>query len=157
MAIEEQDEGQEKPKSKKKLIIIIIIGIIVLLASAAGTYFFVIKGNNSSLMPKKAEVKPEVSTFELGGIVVNLSDQGHYLRVSPVLEYNKNEKIAEELKGKKSQIIDQAITVLRKKPVNSLISVDSVESIKAEVLESANKCLEKPEFKRLYFVEFLVQ
>ena len=153
MATEEQDVGQDKQKTKKKLIII-VIGIIVLLASAAGSYFFVIKGN-SSLMPKKAEVKPEVSTFELGVIVVNLSDPGHYLRVSPVLEYDKNEKMVEELKGKKSQIIDQVITILRKKSVDNC--KNSLESIKTEILESANKCLEKPEFKRLYFVEILVQ
>lgn len=154
MATDKQDEGKGK-KSNKKLIII-IIGIVVLLASAAGSYFYVIK-SNSSTTTKKVEVKAEVSTFELGGIVVNLANQGHFLRVAPVLEYNKDEKMAETIKTKKSEIVDNVITILRKKTVSNLLSVESVESIKADILEKANTCLEKPEFKRLYFVEFLVQ
>ena len=154
MATEKQGEGQVK-KSKTKMIII-IIGIVVLLASAAGSYFFVIKKNPSSTH-KEVETKPEVSTYELGSIVVNLADQGHNLRVSPVLEYDKDEKLLEELKGKKSQIIDQVITILRKKTVGNLSAADSVEKTKAEILEGANKCLEEPKFKRLFFVEMLVQ
>ena len=150
---EKKAEGKENKKSKKKLII--IIGIIVLLASAAGSYYFFVIKADSSKESKKEEPKPEVSTFELGSIVVNLADQGHFLRVSPVLEYNKDEKMAEELNGKKSEIIDQVITILRKKSVENF--KNSLESIKTEILEAANKSLEHPEFKRLYFVELLVQ
>ncbi|ACV61611.1 flagellar basal body-associated protein FliL [Desulfofarcimen acetoxidans DSM 771] len=151
---EKKSEGQETKKSKNKLIII-IIAIVVLLASAAGSYYFFVIKAHSSKETKKEEPKPEISTFELGSIVVNLADQGHFLRVSPVLEYEKDEKMAEEVKTRKSEIIDQVITILRKKSVENCSK--SLESIKEEIIAAANKSMEEPVFKRLYFVELLVQ
>ncbi|WP_066637261.1 flagellar basal body-associated FliL family protein [Desulfolucanica intricata] len=157
MAKENKDgEKTERKPKRGKLIIQILAVIVLLLAGAAAAYFIVSEEVSIPFLNRAAE-EPEKINYSLEGIVVNLSEPGHYLRVTPVLEYYKDEKLNKEIEDKKPQIIDEIIIILRNKSTKELMQEDSVESIKAELLSAINKYLTAGKVNRLYFVEFLIQ
>jgi flagellar FliL protein len=92
MSVEEKKEGEEgavaKPKSKKKLFI--IIGVVVLILAAGVPILFL--GGGEEVKDEHAAAEEEevkhYTTVALDPIIVNLSANTAFLKVSMILEYD---------------------------------------------------------------------
>lgn len=146
-----------KPKKKKTILIILII----LVVTAAGAYAYFHKSADQTGEVKKAKTvkTTEQEVLDMGEIVVNLGSNGgsHYLRVKIVIEYPKDKKLAEELKKKKHIISDTVITTLRSKTYAEVISANSAQGLKNDLIREINNNLVSGDITGMYFTDFLVQ
>ncbi|WP_165792036.1 flagellar basal body-associated FliL family protein [Desulfocucumis palustris] len=157
------NEGENTAKSKKNnggiaKIVAIALGSVIFGAVVVGAlaYFIGIPG----LAPKaKAAAPPEMEQLDLGDRVINLADEdgSRYLRVKIVLEYPKNEKFAQELEKEKPFIQESILHILRTKTVDDIRPVPKEEEVKAEIINSINKKLQKGKVEKIYFTDFLIQ
>jgi len=145
---------------KKK---VLIISLVVLVLLTIGGIAFSLK-----YLPVKkylgikalAANKEEVTqTVEMGSMTVKLADsnEAHYLRVNPILEFKADKKLEEEISKKNYLIRDSFLKVMRSKFMSDIQSVQGSEALKAQFLEVINKHLKSGRIKRIYYIEFLVQ
>jgi len=165
MAEEEKEDGQpdeEKAvkikKSNKSLFL--VIGIIVLALAGGGVaYSLLVGGKGKSHEEKKEDKdKKEIKTalVALDSFVLNLAEQGRFLKVTMQLELvdAANLPLVTE---KTPQLRDAIITLMSSKSVESVSSAEGKLQLKDELLLRANQAVGKDIFKNLYFTEFVMQ
>jgi len=156
-----EDEKETKPKkstSNKNLFLIIGI-IVVALAGGVVAYTMLTGGKSDSHESKKNDKdKKEVKTalIALDSFVLNLAEQGRFLKVTMQLELvdATNQPLVTE---KMPQLRDSIITLMSSKSVESVSSLEGKLQLKDELLLRANQTMGKDLFKNLYFTEFVMQ
>jgi flagellar FliL protein len=164
---EEKEEVQEEtteapPKKGSKMLLIIIIAASVVLGAGGfiGYKLLASKGSEADQQKKEVEKKKEKENaiFALDPFVLNLADNGRYLKVSIQFEIS-DESMHEFVKSRTPQLRDTIITLVSSKSLNSISSPEGKFQLKDEVLFRANQIMgmEKDLLKNLYFTEFVMQ
>lgn len=96
----------------------------------------------------------DVKVLQIKSFVVNLADQGHYLRTTITLEYTDS-ALAKELSQREYRVRDAIISVLRTKQVSDL-QPSSTDKIREELITAINNVLQG-KITGLYFDEFIIQ
>lgn len=155
-----QEETPELPKKKgnKMLVIIIAVVCIVVGGGFIGYKLMASKGSETETENKEVKTTKESVIFALDPFVLNLADNGRYLKVSIQFEIS-DKSMHDFVKSKTPQLRDTIITLVSSKSLNSISSPEGKFQLKDEVLFRANQILgmEKDIFKNLYFTEFVMQ
>lgn len=149
-----EGEKKEKKSGNKKMIIIIAVAAVLAIAGGFFTYTqLVAKGKEES--HKKEETKKTV-LIPLDPFVVNLAEQGRFLKVTMQLELidEVNQPMAAE---KVPQFRDAIITLISSKSAEALASPEGKIQLKDELLLRLNHTSGKEIFKNIYFTEFVMQ
>lgn len=156
---EETVSKPEKKSGKMKKIIIILFVLVVLCGAGATGYLYMTKLSKSSSNAAQNANKPpdNPATTNLGSMLVNLSGGEHYIRLTPVLEYQSNSKLDAELKTKNYIIADTVISYLRSKSLSDVQAPESIGKIRVELANAINKKLVSGKIYRVYFTEYLTQ
>jgi len=95
---------------------------------------------------------------KLAPLVINLNEASgrHYLKTTIVLEISQKEWVA-EVEKRIPSLADMVISTLCDKRLQDLKRPQSREEIKREILARAQKTLQSPKIKQVYFDEFLFQ
>jgi len=166
------EKGSQDKSGKSYKGILVVLAILVLaIGTGAGWYVFVRESpsDNLPLMPPSEDndtydsvynnmmAGVKVDKFEVKDMVVNLAGDGgrHYIRLSVVLEYPKEQKkLYEEIKEKEHVIKDDLVASIRSKTIND---VNNSDELKEDLLKSVNKKLRHGRFVAIYFTDFLIQ
>jgi flagellar FliL protein len=153
---EEQTEGAKK-KTGKSLLIIIIAASIVLGAGGFVGYKL-LAGKKADTEEHTEAVVAKSDIIALDPFVLNLLDQGRYLKVTLQFEIS-NASYSDAVKEKTPQLRDTIITLVSSKSLSSISSPEGKFQLKDEVLFRVNQIMgmEKDVFKNLYFTEFVMQ
>jgi flagellar FliL protein len=135
--------GAEPKKSKKKMMIIIAVVLIV----AVG-YFMMGKKKATA---KDAPPVPGV-VVAMDATTMNLAD-GHFLKLKLALQTIKGVK-AEEVDT--SEAADIALNEFSNRPMATMVTSESREKIKADLLAKLKKAYPK-EVMNVFFTEFVMQ
>jgi len=163
MAEEKEDANQEEEKKKpakggnKNLIIIIAIAALAL-GGGIFAYMHFAGGKAKSEEAKSDDKKSQTKTalIALDPFVVNLAEQGRFLKVTMQLEIGDalNQPLIAE---KTPQLRDAIITLVSSKSADAVSSPEGKFQMKDELLLRANQAMGKEIFKNLYFTEFVMQ
>lgn len=150
----EGEEIKEKKSGSKKMLIIIAVAAILVIAGGFFTYTQLIARGKSGESHKEEEKK--TALIPLDPFVVNLAEQGRFLKVTMQLELSdaKNQPVATE---KVPQFRDAIITLISSKSAESLSSPEGKIQLKDELLLRINQAAGKDLFKNIYFTEFVMQ
>ncbi|MBI4698365.1 MAG: flagellar basal body-associated FliL family protein [Nitrospirae bacterium] len=163
---QEKEEGkaEEAPKKKKavkskKAMMMIIIGVSVAVVLGVGGFFGykMISGSKGQAAEKKHDSEKTL-LVGIDPFVLNLADQGRYLKFTIQLELN-DEKMQSLVTDKSSQIRDAIIMLVGNKPAQSIASTEGKFQLKDEILLRVNQIMgpDANAFKNLYFTEFVMQ
>jgi len=157
---EQPAEGaeQEKPLRKSNKSLYLVIGILVLVLAGGGAAYVLLAGKKGGEHEGKKEEKKETKTVLVGldSFVVNLSEQGRFLKVT--MQFEVADVLNQPLVADKTpQIRDAIITLVSSKSVESVSSPEGKFQLKDEILLRANQAVGKDVFKNLYFTEFVMQ
>jgi flagellar FliL protein len=148
----EEPATRQKPRSsRKKLLVIIGIVAAVVLAGGGVTGYMVLKKPGG--VTKNASQSALVA---LDPFVVNLAEQGRYLKVTMELEVEDaaNQTV---VKDKLPNLRDAVITLLSSKSSESVSGPEGKFQLKDELILRANQAMGKEVFKNLYFTEFVTR
>ncbi len=160
-----QDDAAEAPpkKGNTKLIIIIAAAVVVLIAGGFVGYTLLAGGDEEEEGGGDAHHEEEVeeeesSILSLSPFILNLTDQGRYLKVTIEFEIS-GESTKEKVEKKTPQLRDTIITLVSSKSIKSISSPEGKFQLKDELLFRANQIMgmEQDIFKNLYFTEFVMQ
>ncbi|NTU41465.1 MAG: flagellar basal body protein FliL [Nitrospirales bacterium] len=163
MAAEKHEEGAAEPvkqKEKKggsKKLLIIILAAVLVLGGAGG--FAAYKLFFSKAKAGEAEHKKEAQKSVLVALdpfVVNLTDQGRYLKVTMQLEIMDAAQQA-MFQEKMPNIRDTVITLLSSKSAESVAGPEGKLQLKDELILRVNQAVGKDVLKNLYFTDFVMQ
>ena len=163
---EEKEEAQPedakalKTKKSNKSLFIVIGIIVVALAGGIAAYTLLFSGKGGHTPEAKHEEKSakESKTLlvALDSFVLNLAEQGRFLKVTMQLELSDaaNQQLVTE---KTPQLRDAIITLMSSKSAEAVMSPEGKMVVKDELLLRANQAVGKDVFKNLYFTEFVMQ
>ncbi len=153
---EPQEPQQEIPKKgKNKLIIIIAIVTLVLSASSFLAYIMLIDGKGKAGEGYKKDSE-KAALLSLEPFVLNLTEQGKYLKVSMQFEFS-DASYQPLVADKIPQLRDAIIILISSKSSESVSSPEGKFQLKDELILRANQAVGKDAFKNLYFTEFVMQ
>jgi flagellar FliL protein len=123
-----------------------------------------------NLIPEAAGIRPAWALEKNSGsggpgpmvkltpLVINLNEASgrHYIKTTIVLEIGQKEWV-EEVEKRLPSLADMVISTLCDKRLEDLRRPQSREEIKKEILARAQKTLQSPKIKQVYFDEFLFQ
>ena len=147
---------EQKSKTVYKILLFITAALIIILVS--GTILGI--NTNKTEKTERPDFKDTVTKNlfdDLGRIRILTADkQAGAAVVSPVLEYNGDDKaFQEELIQKKEEIRTVVLNWFSTKSVYELYTMPD-ETIKKEQLHSINELLDLSKVKNLYFKEFVI-
>ena len=147
---------EQKSKTVYKILLFITAALIIILVS--GTILGI--NTNKTEKTEWPDFKDTVTKNlfdDLGRIRILTADkQAGAAVVSPVLEYNGDDKaFQEELIQKKEEIRTVVLNWFSTKSVYELYTMPD-ETIKKELLHSINELLDLSKVKNLYFKEFVI-
>lgn len=144
---------------KKVLVIPLIILFVLTIGAIAYSLNYLPVKKFLDFKAITASKEKATQTVEIGSMTVKLADsnEAHYLRVNPVLEFVEDKKLAEEISKKNYLIRDSLLRVMRSKLMSDIQPVQGSEALKAQFLEAINKHLKSGQVKKIYYVEFLIQ
>ena len=147
---------EQKSKTVYKILLFITAALIIILVS--GTILGI--NTNKTEKTERPDFKDTVTKNlfdDLGRIRILTADkQAGAAVVSPVLEYNGDDKaFQEELIQKKEEIRTVVLNWFSTKSVYELYTMPD-ETIKKELLHSINELLDLSKVKNLYFKEFVI-
>jgi len=153
-----EDKGEKAAKSNKNLFIMIGI-IVVALAGGLGTYVLLFSNKGSHQESKHEEKKKDeakTALIALDAFVLNLAEQGRFLKVTLQLELSDaaNQALVTE---KTPQLRDAIITLMSSKSAEAVSSPEGKMQLKDELLVRSNQAIGKDIVKNLYFTEFVMQ
>jgi flagellar FliL protein len=159
---EGKKDGEEKPAGRpggNSLLLVIII-IILAVAGGGAAYFFLLsgKGGHAENAKEKKEAKKEAksSLVALDPFVMNLAEQGRFLKVS--MQFEVADEANQPVVGERMpQLRDAVITLVSSKSADALASPEGKFQLKDELLLRANQAVGKDVFKNLFFTEFVMQ
>ncbi|ACX53114.1 flagellar basal body-associated protein FliL [Ammonifex degensii KC4] len=145
-------------KGKKSKLVLILLLLLVLAGVSGGGIFLGVKLAGGK-KPAQPPPPPPLKTVSLDSIVVNLADgdTNHYLRVTVVLAVPADEKLAKEIEGKKFELRDLIIQLLRHKTFAEVMKPDYPTKLKEELKQKINAYLGGDKVKEIYFTEYLAQ
>lgn len=151
----EGEEVKEKKSRSKKMIIIIAVAAVLAIAGGFFTYTQLIAKGKKGESHAKVEEK-KTALLPLDPFVVNLAEQGRFLKVTMQLELAdaEDQAIATE---KVPQFRDAIITLISSKSAEGLSSPEGKIQLKDELLLRLNQTSGKEIFKNIYFTEFVMQ
>lgn len=158
--LDEEKEKETKSKGSHKNLYV-VIGIIVLALIGGGVAYTLLAGGKKSSHEAAKDVKEEKKEAKsvlvaLDSFVLNLSDQGRFLKIT--MQFELAEAANQALMADKTpQIRDTVITLMSSKSVESVSSAEGKLQLKDELLLRANQTVGKDIFKNLYFTEFIMQ
>lgn len=149
---------EETGKGGKKKLLIIVALVVLLLGGGVADYllFFVSKGKGAEAGHKEASSKAKTVLVPLDPFVLNLAEQGRFLKMTMQLELN-DQALQPTVTTKMPQLRDVTITLVSSKSVESVSSPEGKFQLKDELLLRANQVMGKDAFKNLYFTEFIMQ
>jgi len=154
-----EDEAKNKPPRKSSKSLFLVIGILVLaLAGGGAAYVFLFSNKGAEHQDSKKEEKKETKTalVALDSFVVNLSEQGRFLKVTMQFELGDAANL-QMVTDKTPQVRDAIITLVSSKSAESVSSPEGKFQLKDDILLRANQAAGKDIFKNLYFTEFVMQ
>ncbi|HZK33971.1 MAG TPA: flagellar basal body-associated FliL family protein, partial [Bacillota bacterium] len=143
----EQDKKQNKKQNKKKLLAIIIFTILVTLAVSFVIYAYV---TQSYIFAEKVRDITNY-TYTLDEMVINLNNQGRYLKTTIALGYSLEGDL-DILLSKEVQIRDTVISILRSKTVEDIMAVENTDPLKVEMEEKINECFDEKIVTDVYII-----
>ena len=159
---EVQEETAEIPKKKGNLKLIIIIAAVTIVLGAGGFVGYKLMSggdeHESEEASKEETAEALSSIYPLSPFILNLTDQGRYLKVTIEFEIGDEESAA-LVEKKTPQLRDTIITLVSSKSIKSISSPEGKFQLKDELLFRANQVMgmEKDILKNLYFTEFVMQ
>ncbi len=175
MPIEDIDNEEQQPvvKSTPKLRKIIIasisaiIIIFILIVSILLVKKFVAPKDDTlknldeeSLIDKRGSEPGAI--FALDSIIVNMAepDSDRYFKLEVKFEIIGDKKIKEkgleEMEQRRSEIVDQIISIMSAKKRSDIINFAGKENLKKEILKAVNNTLITCKVVRVYFTDFVV-
>lgn len=152
--------GESQPKKGNKKLLFILIGgvVLLLIAGGAGGYMFLADGKQkgSAGQEKEKAARGKAVLFALDPFVLNLAEQGRFLKVSMQLELT-DEASQASANERTPQLRDAFITLVSSKSADSLSSPEGKFQLKDELLLRANQAIGKDVVRNLYFTEFIMQ
>ncbi len=151
-------EPPQKKSGKKKLMIIIAGAIIICLGSAYFAYTMINskQGKGDQSTSGKASETAKVELLALDPFVMNLAEQGRFLKMS--VQFELADKSYQPLVTDKiPQLRDAIIILVSSKSFESITQPEGKFQLKDEILLRANQAIGKDVFKNLYFTEFVMQ
>ena len=149
---------QKQPGKGNKKLIIIAGAILLLLASGFLAYimFYGEKGKADTAAHKKEESSGKDMFVSLDPFVMNLAEQGRFLKLS--MQFELTDKSYQPMVlDKIPKLRDAIIILISSKDSESLSSPEGKFQLKDELLLRANQIIGKGVFKNLYFTEFIMQ
>jgi flagellar FliL protein len=155
----------EKKGNKKKFInlvfiLIMVSFVIIITVNATSCTLFKKKGNSTKATTEKATEGTKVfgPTFDLGEMIVNLSDEGQarYAKMSVAFEL-KDEKALEEAKKRDPQIRDMVVELIGSETSEEILSLDTRNALKQEILKKINTQFAGDLLVQVFFTNILVQ
>lgn len=168
--------SNDTPKSggRRRLLLILLV---ILVATAGLVYFLsggasVVEGSSSGGIvggirnifgsgagsdgqaPQGPVNDKDVKVTQIDSFVVNLADQGRYLRTTITLEYTDT-AVERELAAREYRVRDAIISVLRTKQVADL-QPSATGALREELITAINQAL-SGKIIGLYFDEFIIQ
>ncbi len=162
MANEKKDSNpeelkQKEPKKKGKLLFFIAGALVFIIGAGIATYLFLFSGRSKAEGSHKEEkIDEKISLFALDPFVLNLAEQGRFLKVTMQFELS-NPSYQQMLSERVPHLRDAIITFLSSKSSDTLSSPEGKFQLKDELLLRANQAAGKDIFKNLYFTEFVMQ
>lgn len=165
MVDEQKEAAEEKPKpaagggKSKKLIIIITVAVLVLGGGGFAGYSLMkgkAKDGEKGEHAEKEKKDSKSVLIALDPFVVNLSEQGRYLKVTMQFEL-EDAKDQEMVTEKVPSLRDAVITLLSSKSSESVSGPEGKSQLKDDIILRANKAIGKDAVKTLYFTEFVMQ
>lgn len=156
-----EGKKEEKKDGKKNIlligVIILFIFLILLLIGGAVAFFYLGFPGGAAGSSDDVVQDPE-HQFTVENFIVNLADseQRRFLKASMVFTYHE-EDLQEELEGRKAQLRDMIIDILRNKKVAEIEEAGSTERIRSKIVSEVNEMLSEGEIEEVYFTEFIVQ
>jgi flagellar protein FliL len=156
---EKSDETTEKAEKTgggmKKLVLLVLIVLVVAAGSLiVGKVMFRGAGKHGKReAPRKAEV---ASTMALEEFLVNLADDGHYMKVNISLGL-KQGVTEEKLQEHVAPIRDAIVSVLCGMHVRSVGTDEGKEHLKKLLVERINKSVPDAPVLEIYFTAFTTQ
>jgi len=153
----EQTGEKAGKRGSKKLLVIIPVAIVIALAAGFVTYTQFIGGKGKPEEGRKEDRKDaRVALVALDPFVLNLAEQGRFLKVTMQLELS-DISYQPVVANKVPQLRDAIITLVSSKSAESVSSPEGKFQLKDEILLRANQAVGKDVFKNLYFTEFVMQ
>lgn len=135
----------------KKTIIIIMAAVLVLGSLAVYFLFFA---------PKEEAVEPKNVYVPGDYFVTNIKDSYSLLKVTIVLEVNKDaedEEFVDFLTANNHIIRDTIVFILREKTEEELRASDIKQTLGAEIVQKVNDALGIDNIKTVYFNDYVIQ
>jgi len=153
----EEEKEKRVKKSNKGLFLMIAILVVALGGGAAGyLLFFNGKGGGEAKKEEKKKEDMKSALIALDAFVLNLAEQGRFLKVSMQFEV-ADASFLQLVNEKTPQLRDAIITLVSSKSAESLSSPEGKFQLKDELLLRANQAIGKDVFKNLFFTEFVMQ
>ena len=168
MADETHDEGgaeihaKQESKGGKKKLMIIILGAILVLGGTAGFVGYKMLSHKTVAAGEEGgehggkEGTAKTLLVPVEPFVVNLTEQGRYLKVTLQLELSDATQQA-TVTEKMPNIRDSVITLLSSKSAEAVSGPEGKLQLKDELLLRTNQAVGKDIFKNLFFTEFVMQ
>ncbi len=156
MAEERHEEVHHEEKKGGKNTFLILFIVLTLLAGGGLSYLFLFNKKAATSEAEQKKPAQKTALIALDPFVLNLLEQGRFLKVSMQFEIN-DETQREFVQSKIPQLRDAIITLVSSKSVESIASPEGKIQLKDEILLRANQVMEKDIFKNLYFTEFVMQ
>jgi len=147
-----QMERIERPKKGRIGLIIIVIVLLTL----AAAFLAFSKITKTFMFAEKPRPETTNYTYRLDEIVVNLRDQGRYLKTTIALGYGLQEDLSLIVK-REAQIRDTLVNALRSKTVNEVMQADKTDELKSVLMDKVNECFDEKIITDVFITDFLVQ
>jgi flagellar FliL protein len=150
--------AETKKGRKKKLFVFLTIAVVAVVAGGVFAYmhFVVGKGKGGEAGKAEANVHAKAILVALDPFVLNLAEQGRFLKMSVQLEVTE-ESYQQAVTAKMPQLRDATITLLSSKSAESVAGAEGKFQLKDELLLRANQVMGKDVIRNLYFTEFIMQ
>ncbi len=152
-----QEVKQKETKKRGKLLLFIAGALVLIIGAGIAAYLLIFSGKSKAEGSHKEEsMNEKISLFALDPFVMNLAEQGKFLKVTMQFELS-NPSYEQMLTGRIPHLRDAIITLLSSKSSDTLSSPEGKFQLKDELLLRANQAAGKDVFKNLYFTEFVMQ
>lgn len=156
MAEERHEEVHHEEKKGGKRTFLILFIVLTLLGGGGLSYLFLFNKKAATSEAEQKKPAQKTALIALDPFVLNLLEQGRFLKVSMQFEIN-DEAQREFVQSRIPQLRDAIITLVSSKSVESIASPEGKIQLKDEILLRANQVMERDVFKNLYFTEFVMQ
>ena len=144
------EEG--KTKNKNTAVLFVAVPLITLaIAFLAFSYF-----SKTFVFAQEPRTYQTNHTYSMDEIIVNLKDEGRYLKVKIALGYDLAGD-EEAIQMKEAQERDAILSVLRGKSAEEIMPIENTDSLKKEIQDKLNAFFPEKIITDVYVTDFLIQ